>query len=99
MAHETHATHHKTEPKAEVKAETVKAAPPRSISGVLYSAEPPNVVLSKDNATDGKPGTSYELAKTVTVTVNGVETVLDDLKRNDKLTLEGEPVSKIEAIR
>lgn len=74
------------------------------VTGRLYSAEPGRVVLAKEDDPAIEPailndGTVYEMDEKPEVTMGENEATLDDLKRGDRVTLTGEPVSKIAAHR
>lgn len=76
----------------------VAPAPVVTHDGVLYSCEGSKIVLMAD-ASMQTPGECFELAKGGECTINGKRYDIVDLKRGDKVCLEGEPVSKITATR
>lgn len=101
----THAKHHDTHKKhddekpAKAVAEPVAPEPPVARAGVLHAVQDGAIVLAKSVDDPDTPGESAAVAGKLLVTVNGVVTVLDDLKRGDGLTLAGDPVSVVTASR
>lgn len=85
-------------PTTKKKAADEPAKEPVEHSGKLYSCGLGKIILMADESME-TPGASYDLAPKGECTINGKAYPLDDLKRGDKVTLEGEPVTKVTATR
>ncbi len=68
--------------------------------GTLYSANAEEIRLfNKDGLAPSDAYPVREGKDAVSVTLNGGETCLDDLKRGDQVTLTGDPIYGVEATR
>ncbi len=67
--------------------------------GALYSCGDGFLTLLAGDPALNIPGAVYELAPKGACTINGNAYPLTDLKRGDKVCLEGDPVKKITATR
>lgn len=92
----------KPEPKKAEKSEPKKTEKPEpKKAGDLWAASNSVVTIQRSDAEGGNA--DYPVAEDAEVTLNGIETTLDDLKRGDVVTLEykdgGEPATKVAAVR